>query len=177
MVKHLVKCLIFVSAVFLINQVAQAIEIGEIPPKVELREELGGRLDGKPWSSEELQGKVHVLFYVDPDEKDTNNDASEALDREKFSSDKFQSVGIINMAATWLPNFAISSAIKDKQKRYPKTIYVRDYKRVLVSAWKIADDSSNVLAFDKKGKLIFRKDGKLTAEEIQTLIKVIHDHL
>jgi hypothetical protein len=177
MVKHLVKCLIFVSAVFLINQAAQAIEIGEIPPKVELRERLGGRLDGKPWSSEELQGKVHVLFYVDPDEKDTNNDTSEALDREKFSSDKFQSVGIINMAATWLPNFAISSAIKDKQKRYPNTIYVRDYKRVLVSAWKIADDSSNVLAFDKKGKLIFRKDGKLTAEEIQTLIKVIHDHL
>jgi YtfJ family uncharacterized protein len=177
MVKHLVKCLIFVLAVFLINPAAQAIELGEIPPKVELREKLGGRLDGKPWSSEELQGKVHVLFYVDPDEKDTNNDASEALDREKFSSDKFQSVGIINMAATWLPNFAISSAIKDKQKRYPKTIYVRDYKRVLVSAWKIADDSSNVLAFDKKGKLIFRKDGKLTVEEIQTLIKVIHDHL
>jgi YtfJ family uncharacterized protein len=177
MVKHLVKCLIFVSAVFLINQAAQAVEIGEIPPKVELREKLGGRLDGKPWSSEELQGKVHVLFYVDPDEKDTNNDASEALDREKFSNDKFQSVGIINMAATWLPNFAISSALKDKQKRYPKTIYVRDYKRVLVSAWKVADDSSNVLAFDKKGKLIFRKDGKLTAEEIQTLIKVIHDHL
>ena len=177
MVKHLVKCLIFVSAVFLINQAAQAIEMGEIPPKVELREKLGGRLDGKPWSSEELQGKVHVLFYVDPDEKDTNNDASEALDREKFSSDKFQSVGIINMAATWLPNFAISSALKDKQKRYPKTIYVRDYKSVLVSAWKVADDSSNVLAFDKKGKLIFRKDGKLTAEDIQTLIKVIRDHL
>jgi hypothetical protein len=177
MVKHLVKCLIFVLAVILINPAAQAIELGEVPPKVELREKLGGRLDGKPWSSEELQGKVHVLFYVDPDEKDTNNDASEALDREKFSSDKFQSVGIINMAATWLPNFAISSAIKDKQKRYTTTIYVRDYKRVLVSAWKIADDSSNVLAFDRKGKLIFRKDGKLTAEEIQTLIKVIHDHL
>jgi YtfJ family uncharacterized protein len=177
MVKHLVKCLLFVLAVFLINQAAQAIELGEIPPKVELREKLGGRLDGTPWSSEELQGKVHVLFYVDPDEKDTNNDASEALDRKKFSSDKFQSVGIINMAATWLPNFAISSAIKDKQKRYPKTIYVRDYRRVLVSAWKIADDSSNVLAFDKKGKLIFRKDGKLTVEEIQTLIKVIRDHL
>ena len=134
-------------------------------------------MDGKPWCSEELQGKVHVLFYVDPDEKDTNNDASEALNREKFSSERVQSVGIINMAATWLPNFAISSAIKDKQKRYPETIYVRDYKRVLVSAWKIADDSSNVLAFDKKGKLIFRKDGKLTAEEIQTLIMAIHDHL
>lgn len=115
-VNHFLNCSIFVFAVLLITQAAQAIEIGEIPPKVELREKLGGRLDGKPWSSEELQGKIHVLFYVDPDEKDTNNDASEALNREKFSSDKFQSVGIINMAATWLPNFAISSALKDKQK-------------------------------------------------------------
>jgi len=175
--KHLGKYLIFVWAVFLINQAAQAIEIGEIPPKIELKEKLGGRLDGKPWSGEELRGKVHVLFYVDPDEKDTNNDASEALDREKFPGDRFQSVGIINMAATWLPNFAISSALKDKQKRYPTTIYVRDYKKVLVNAWKIADDSSNVLAFDKNGRLIFRRDGKLTAEEIQRLIRIIRDHL
>jgi len=124
-----------------------------------------------------LRGKVHVLFYVDPDEKDTNNDASEALDKEKLPGDKYQSVGIINMAATWLPNFAISSSLKDKQKRYPRTIYVRDYKKVLVNAWKIADDSSNVLAFDKQGKLIFRKDGKLTTEDIQRLIKSIRDHL
>jgi len=175
--KHLAKGLIFVIAAFLINQTAQAIEMGETPPTVELREKLGGRLDGKPWSSEELRGKVHVLFYVDPDEKDTNNDASEALDKEKLPGDKYQSVGIINMAATWLPNFAISSSLKDKQKRYPRTIYVRDDKKVLVNAWKIADDSSNVLAFDKQGKLIFRKDGKLTTDEIQRLIKAIRDHL
>jgi uncharacterized protein len=175
--RHSVKGLIFVLGVFLIPQAARAIEMGEIPPKVELKEKLGERLDGKPWSSEELRGKVHVLFYVDPDEKDTNNDASEALDKEKFPGDKYQSVGIINMAATWLPNFAISSSLKDKQKRYPRTIYVRDYKKVLVNAWKIADDSSNVLAFDKQGKLIFRKDGKLTAEDIQRLIKSIRDHL
>ena len=175
--KHLVTGFIFVLAIFLINPSAQAIELGEIPPNIELKEKLGGRLDGAPWSSAELQGKVYVLFYVDPDEKDTNNEASDALDREKFPSEKFQSVGIINMAATWLPNFAISSALKDKQKRYPETTYVRDYKKVLVNAWKIADDSSNVFAFDKKGKLIFRKDGKLTAEEIRTLIKVIRDHL
>jgi predicted transcriptional regulator len=83
----------------------------------------------------------------------------------------------MNTAASWLPNFIISSALKEKQKRYPTTIYVRDYKKAMVNAWKIADDSSNVLAFDKQGKLIFRKDGKLTTEEIRTLIKAIRDHL
>lgn len=166
-----------ILAVLLATPAARAIEMGEIPPKVELRDKLGGRLDGRPWSSEELQGKVHVLFYVDPDEKDTNNEASEALDKEKFPGDKFLSVAVINMAATWLPNIAISSALKEKQKRYPRTIYVRDYKKVLVRSWKIADNSSDVLAFDKKGRLIFRKDGKLTPEEIQSLIKAIRDHL
>ena len=175
--KHFLKWLIVVLAVVFLSQSAQAIEVGKVPPKVELKEKLGGRLDGTPWSSEELQGKVSVLFYVDPDEKDTNNDASEALAEEDFPEENYKSYGIINMAATWMPNFAISAALKKKQKRYPDTIYVRDYKKVLVDAWNIADDSSNVLAFDKNGVLIFIKEGKLNAEEIQTLIKVIRDNL
>jgi hypothetical protein len=177
MMKHVMAGFIFILSLFMIQDIAQAIEIGEVPTPIELKEKLGGRLDGTPWSSAELRDKVHVLFYVDPDEKDTNNDASEVLNREKFPGDKFHSVAIINMAATWLPNFTISSSLKEKQKRYPKTTYVRDNKKVMVKGWKIADDSSNVLAFDKNGKLIFRKDGKLTSEEIQTLIKVIRDHL
>lgn len=156
---------------------AWTIELGEIPPKVELKDKLGGRLDGKPWSSEELQGKVHIVFYVDPDEKDTNNAASEALDKEKYPDEKVRYFGIINMAATWMPNFAINIALKEKQERYKKTIYLRDYQKVLVKAWKIADDSSVVLVFDKKGRLVFRKDGKLNEEEIKRLVKVVWDHL
>jgi YtfJ family uncharacterized protein len=153
------------------------LQLGQVPPAVELKEKLGGRLDGTPWSSDEMRGKVSVLFYVDPDKKDLNNEASEALAAEKFSLEKYQSLGIINMAATWLPNFAISSSLEEKQKKYPNTIYVRDYKKVLVKKWNIADDTSDVLAFDKAGKLIFRKDGKLNAEDIAQLIKVIKENL
>jgi YtfJ family uncharacterized protein len=175
--KFFITILLVGLGILLINPKAQAIELGEVPPNVVLKEKLGGRLDGKPWSSEELQGKVHVLFYVDPDEKDTNNPASEAIDKEKFPTDKFHSYGIINMAATWMPNFLISKALKEKQEKYPKTTYLRDYKKVLVNTWKIADDSSDVLAFDKKGKLIFKKEGKLNEAEIQRLIKAIRDNL
>ena len=115
------------------------VQMGQVPPIVELKEKLGGRLDGTPWSSDEMKGKVHVLFYVDPDKKDLNNDGREALAAEKFSLDEYQSVRIINMAATWLPNFAISSSLEEKQKKYPNTIYVRDYKKVLVNEWNIAE--------------------------------------
>ena len=54
--------------------------IGEIPPKVVLKGNLGGRIDGTQWSSEELVSeKVIVLFYVDPDESELNNHVSDAL--------------------------------------------------------------------------------------------------
>jgi YtfJ family uncharacterized protein len=148
---------------FLFNPNAWAIEIGEVPPK--------------PWSSEELQGKVHVLFYVDPDEKDTNNETTEALNKENFPQEKCHYFGVINMAATWMPNFAINMALKEKQERYPKTTYLRDNKKVLVNNWKIADDSSVALVFDKKGKLIFKKEGKLKESEIQRLIRVVRENL
>jgi len=176
-VKHSLKVLIFLPAALLINQSVWALEFGEPPPKVELKEKLGGRLDATPWSSDELQGKLSVIFYVSPDEKDTNNPASEALDKEKFPADKFRSYGIINMAASMLPNFLINSALREKQERYPKTIYVRDYKKVLVDAWKIADHSSNIMVFDQKGTLIFRKDGKLTDKEIRKLVNTVWDNL
>ena len=174
--KPLLK-LIIIFICFLSQNAWAEIRMGELPPVVELKEKAGGRLDGSPWGSMELKGKVHILFYVDPDEKDLNNDASEALKKEKFPDEKYQSWAIINLAATWLPNFVISSSLEEKQKQYPRTIYVRDYKKVLVKAWAIADNSSDVLAFDKKGRLIFRKDGKLDSEDIAKMIKAIRDNL
>ena len=153
------------------------LKVGEAPARVELKGDLGGRLDGSSWSSKELIGKVHVIFYVDPDEKDLNNDASEALRLENFPRDQYQSYAIINMDATWLPNFAISSALEEKQEKYPNAIYVRDYDKILVREWGLADDNSDVLAFDKGGKLIFMKSGKLTPDDIKKLVALIRENL
>jgi uncharacterized protein len=153
------------------------LEVGQTPKEVELKGDLGGRLDDSPWSSKELAGKVHVLFYVDPDEADLNNDASEALRLEKFPRDQYQSYAIINMDATWLPNIVISSLLEDKQEKYPTAIYVRDYDKILVKEWDLADDNSDVLAFDKDGKLIFMKAGKLTPEDIKKLTGLIRKNL
>jgi len=46
-----------------------ALTVGEHAPSITIDGENGGTANEKPWSSQEsLQGKVHVLFYVDPDE-------------------------------------------------------------------------------------------------------------
>jgi len=169
--------MMLLSVCVLASSAWAGLEVGQIPKEVELKGDLGGRLDGSPWSSKELTGKVHVVFYVDPDEKDLNNDTSEALRLENFPKDQYQSYAMINMDATWLPNFAISSALEEKQKKYPNAIYVRDYDKVLVKEWNLADDNSDVLAFDKNGKLIFMKAGKLSPQDIKKLIALIRENL
>jgi YtfJ family uncharacterized protein len=153
------------------------VSLNDIPEKVVLTKDIGSRIDGTAWSSEELKGKVSVLFYVDPDFKDLNNDASEALKSKGYPRDKFQSYAVINMAATWLPNFVINSSLKEKQERYPTTIYVRDFKKILVQKWGLSDDNSVVLAFDKDGRVVFRKDGKLGPAEIEALTTTIEQNL
>lgn len=149
----------------------------EVLPLVTLQGEYGGRLDGSSWSSSEINGKVFTLFYVDPDEKNLNEPLADLLKKENFPLDKYGSIGIINMAATWLPNFAIASSLKEKQKKFPNTVYVKDLKKVLVKEWNLKDDSSNVLIFDKSGKLLIKVMGKATDEEAQKVLSLIKDNL
>ena len=152
--------------------------LGEIPPKIVLQDDLGGRLDGTPWSSEELvSGKIIILFYVDPDESELNNHVTVAIKAEKFPLEKTGSVAVINMAATWLPNVKINKKLKSKQEKYKTTVYVKDIKKSLVDKWGLSDDNNNVMLFGKDGKVLYSVDGENTETQVQELIKVIKDNL
>jgi len=150
-----------------------AIEVGKVPPSVTIKGDNGGRTDGKAWSSASLKGKVHLVFYVDPDKKDLNEAFNQALKKESFASKDFASVAIINMAATWMPDAAIEMLLKKKQKEFARTTYVRDKKKVLVEKWALADDNSDIMIFNRKGELVYKKFGKLSQAEISKSIALI----
>ena len=166
-----------VLGLLLLGASSMAVELGKVPTKVALSGENGGKIDGSSWSSSMLKGKIYTLFYVDPDKKDVNNALADALKAKKFDRKKVNSVAILNMAATWLPNALIESKLKDKQKKFPHTLYVKDKKKVLVKKWKLADDNSDILIFNKKGKLIYKKFGKVSASEIKKVIALIEKNL
>ena len=152
--------------------------IGEIPPKIVLKGDLGGRIDGTQWSSEELVSrKVFVLFYVDPDESELNNHVSEALKAENYPKEKYGSIGMANMAATWLPNFAINMKLKSKQEQYKSTVYVKDLDKTLVKKWGLSDDNSDVIVFGKDGSVLYSVDGKFTEAQVKEIVKVVWDNL
>ena len=156
-----------------------ALTIGETPKNIEINGENGGLVeDGSLWSSSTIKENVFVMFYVDPDEKDVNEHYSQAL--KKLKKEKgldFQSIAIINLAATWKPNFIIEKILKAKQEEFPNTIYVKDKQSVLVKEWEIADDASNILLFNKEGKLLFYKSGKMQEDDIAKSFQIIEENI
>jgi len=155
-----------------------AVTVGEVPSEVVIENDNGGMVqDGSAWNSSTITDKVYVMFYVDPDEKDTNNEFSATLKEKKYDRSNYGSLAVINLAATWKPNFIIESILKDKQEEFPDTIYVKDKNSVLVNEWKIDDDASNILIFSKNGEVLFYKSGKMSEEDISSALQIIEDNL
>ncbi|NOY22974.1 MAG: transcriptional regulator [Acidobacteria bacterium] len=151
-----------------------AMDLGKVPKTVQLSDKKGGRVDGTPWSSTEIKGKVYTLMYVDPDAKNMNIPTEKALKAQNFPKDLYGSIAVINMEATWKPNIIINKILKGKQKDYPDTIYVRDMDYYIAKAWDLKKNGSYaILCFDPEGKLIFLKDGKLAPSDTQKLIGII----
>ncbi len=176
--KNLLNSMFTVLLMTLISTTAWAeLPVGKKPTTIVLQGKDGGRVNGTTWSSKELSGKVHTVFYVDPDERELNDHVTEALVEAAFPKDKVGSVAIINLAASWLPNSAIESGLKDTQEVYPDTVYVMDKKKILVKKWKLEDDTHDIVVFDKSGKVIFSKDGEFEDEDIEEMLKVIKDNI
>ena len=156
---------------------AWAINIGEIPKNVSISGENGGLVKGGAWESSSIKNKVYVLLYVDPDEKDVNEHFIQALKKKEYDRSKYGSIAIINLAATWKPNFIIEQILKSKQKEFPHTIYAKDKQKVLVDTWNIGDDASNVLVFSKNGTLLFYKSGTMQEADMQKVFNLIESNI
>jgi len=163
------------SILFLLLSVGlfASLPIGQKAPLLNLSGDAGGRVDDTPWSSSELVGKVWVVVHADPDESEMNNAATEALKAEDYPKDVYGSVALINMAATWKPNFAINLILAGKQEDYPSTVYVRDNNNKVGETWGLADDSNNMVVFDPTGKVIFSVDGQVSDADIKKMIALI----
>ena len=152
--------------------------LGEVPPLVVLKDDSGSKMDGSPWSSKELiSAKLHVLFYADPDEGGKNSHVDDALKAENFSPEKYTTVAILNMAATWIPDAVINFKLKSRQEEDKSTVFVKDLEKTLVQQWGLKDDESNIMLFGKDGKLLYSGAGKFTENQVQELLKIIRDEL
>ncbi|HFQ61402.1 MAG TPA: transcriptional regulator [Epsilonproteobacteria bacterium] len=157
--------------------ILQAVNVGDTLPHVTLEKENGGMSHDKPWYSKTLRGKVHLLLYMDPDKRAENQALLDALNVLEVDSQKYSTVAIVNLAATWMPDAILEGLLSKKEKELKNTSFVFDKKKYLVKKWKMKDDASNVWIIDRTSKVMYKKVGKASHEEIEYMIKMLSDML
>lgn len=109
--------------------------------------------------------KTVIIFYVDPDVQDLPDPLSDALETEKFSLDKIAIIGIANCKETWIPNAIIRKKARKQQERFPQSLILLDYDRLLAKAWDLGDCNNKliVIIVGKDLKIIYQK--AITSED------------
>lgn len=154
------------------------LEVGRKPMKTTLTGPDGSRITGEAWSSVELVGsKITSFFYIDPEERKLNEPVEAAYKAADFPREKHQSIAVLNMAAAWYPNSVLNSQLEKKQQEFPHTIYLKDFKKVLVNSWQLKDDSVNVVIFDRDSTLLYLKKGVMAEKDIADALQLIRSKL
>lgn len=146
---------------------------------VTLEGDNGSYYTGEAWDSSMLQGKTTMLMYVDPDEKNKGEvfkPTIEAFERD-LDFDKFQILVILNLNATWKPDFVIRSLMKSKLTDYPKRTYILDTNSVLVKEWGLTDNEYNTLVINDESKVIYSHSGRWKEGEIDKINVLIRSEV
>lgn len=146
-------------------------------PNIKISGEAGETLEGEPFDTASLRGKTFLLVHLDPDQKDLNEKAQNALEEAKLSGPKYGSVVIINAKSTWIPNGILRTGLKINKKKHPNTIFVLDYSKTFVDQWNFKDNSSSFMIINSEGLPIFRREGKLSDSDITELLNLIRANI
>ena len=116
---------------------------------------------------------------MDPDKYEMNEPFNDELKKlvivdSLILRDKFDGFGIVDCAATWIPNFLIRKISGEKAKKFDSTILF-DYDAKLRKSWGLKKNSYNVIILDKDRVCRAIVRGKITDEKQKELLQLILD--
>jgi predicted transcriptional regulator len=127
--------------------------------------------------SQEFQGRVISIFYIDPNKKSWNKHVETALlkDEELDSKTSYKGLLITNLKASKMPNLIMKRVIKNKQENTGLLLLLdKDYS--IIKAWGLKNHSSDVVVLDKEKICRYKYSGKLPPEEVEKLISTIKEY-
>ena len=154
--------------------VAAELKVGEQAIDFSMKDSLGKIYT---LNSPELKGRVLYFNYSDPGSKDMNKHVDDALKSDTGLDRKrsYVGLGIANMKASLLPDFAIARVIKSKQQETGATILLDD-NYIILNSWGLKNKVSNVIVLDKERICRYIYKGKLPAAEVEKLINIIKEY-
>jgi predicted transcriptional regulator len=156
------------------SAIAVELRTGDRATDFSLKDSLGKEYT---LNSPELKGRVLYFNYSDPGSKDMNKHVDDALKGDPGLDRKrgYIGLGIANMKASLLPDFAIARVIKSKQQETGATILLDD-NYVILNGWGLKNKVSNIVVLDKERICRYIHKGKLPPSEVEKLINIIKEY-
>lgn len=139
-----------------------------------------GDFSYEKWSSGKLSGKVRVIQHIAgrSSAKDMNDPLIEAIKDAKLPRDRYQTTTIINIDDAIVgTGMFVRGSIEDSKKEFPWSQFIVDNKGSVKKAWDLQSNGSAIIVLDDQGRVKFAKDGKLTEEEVQQVMNMLHQML
>lgn len=163
---------------------AASIEVGKSVPEVKVASEGEINLDDKhekvtnysEWDSAQLAGRVRTIQAIAgrTSAKAINQPFIDEVAASKFDRSKYQTTTIINLndkiPAT---GFVVKHKAENSKKEFWWSSVVVDEKGSVASNWGLKPENSAIVVLDKQGKVIFFKEGELTADERAQALNLI----
>lgn len=134
--------------------------------------------DSRPYTMEDWGGKVLLVNYTDPDEKEMNSHFTDAVKRAADSGllkeATFRGIGIADCKASWKPDSLIRSFGAAAAKKYD-TVILFDYDASLRNAWGLMENGANAILLDKDRvcRAIIR--GRVPDDQVAPLVQLAID--
>ncbi len=120
-------------------------------------------------------GKVLLINYNDPDEKDMNEHFTDAVKKEVESGvlkkSSFKGIGIADCKASWKPDGLIRTLGASEATKYD-TVILFDYNAFLREAWGLKEDSANAILLDKNRVCRAIVRGRVPDNQVEYLLKL-----
>lgn len=129
------------------------------------------------WNSQKMRGKVRIIQAIAgrSSAKEMNAPLMSAITAAHFPESSYQTTTIINQDdSIWGTGSFVKSSAEDSKKEFPWSSIVLDGNGNVAKTWSLKEESSAIIVQDKSGKVQFVKEGKLTSDEINQVIGLVH---
>ena len=164
-----------------------SLEAGQSLPLLDI--EAGGEIHindnniiKRPWSSKcfDSKGKVQLVQYVAANfgVRGQNKTFTDTLVKKRFSSEQLSTTVIVNMVDTMeLAKGMVVKKVARNKAKHQTIDFVIDDNGVGLQRWGMKNKSYAVIVLDANGKILFAKDGPLSALEIESAIELIENQM
>ncbi len=144
----------------------------------------GSKITHKTFSSDALTGKIRSIYHLAArgGTEDINQPYIDALAAAKLPQylpdSPYKTTTILNTDdALWGTGSVAVGMFEGSQKKLAYDYYVVDSKGLALKKWGLQPKNSAVILLDRDGTVLYFKEGKLSDDEIASMVALISKHL